>query len=401
MSDKTVILNVGWLIDGSGTPAQPAVRIRLQNGILRSFHKSTEAGPDSVKPGQSVLDLSACTLIPALVDSHVHLALPEIARQDPIDIDTSGESHRICRQIKHYLYQYVARGIMAVRDGGDAQNRVLRCKNHQDIKGLPIQLKLAGMAWHKPGRYGRLIGRALAPQQSLAETILAASGEGDHIKIVNSGLNSLTVYHKETAPQFDLDEMTLAVQAARQRGLKTMVHANGKRAVKVALDAGCDSIEHGFFMGVENLRQMADSRTTWVPTAYTMQALKDQMARRGQAVNVVQQNLNHQIRQIQFGHELGVRIALGTDAGSAGVQHAQALINEMRLFKDAGLPIEKVVACATRNGARLMGLSEAGQIKKDLPAHFIAVKGDPLQLPQSLTMISLSFFNGKQIISDI
>ncbi len=166
------------------------MRIRLQNGILRSIRKSTEAGPDSVKPGQSLLDLGACTLMPALIDSHVHLALPEIARQDPTDIDTSGESHRICRQVKYELNQYVARGIMAVRDGGDAQKSVLRCRNHQDIKGLPIQLKLAGMAWNKPGRYGQLIGRALAPQQNLADIILAAPGEGDHIKIVNSGLNS-------------------------------------------------------------------------------------------------------------------------------------------------------------------------------------------------------------------
>ena len=389
---------MGWLIDGSGTPAQPAMWIRLQNGILRSIRKSTEAGPDSVKPGQSLLDPDACTLMPALIDSHVHLALPEIARQDPTDIDTSGESHRICRQVKYELNQYVARGIMAVRDGGDAQKRVLRCRNHQDIKGLPIQLKLAGMAWNKPGRYGQLIGRALAPQQNLADIILAAPGEGDHIKIVNSGLNSLTVYHKETTPQFNLAEMTAAVKAARQRGFKTMVHANGKRAVKVALNAGCDSIEHGYFMDTENLRQMADSRTTWVPTAYTMQALKDQMVLHGQAVDVVQQNLDHQIRQIQFAHERGVRIALGTDAGSAGVPHAQALINEMRLFKDAGLPIEKVVACATRNGARLMGLPGAGQIKRDLPANFVAVKGDPLQLPHSLEKIMLYYFDGNKII---
>jgi imidazolonepropionase-like amidohydrolase len=70
-----------------------------------------------------------------------------------------------------------------------------------------------------------------------------------HIKIVYSGLNSLTVFGKETARQFDMDEMTAAVRGGRQRGFKTMVHANGKAPVKIALDAGCDSIEQIIYNG--------------------------------------------------------------------------------------------------------------------------------------------------------
>jgi imidazolonepropionase-like amidohydrolase len=101
-------------------------------------------------------------------------------------------------------------------------------------------------------------------RQRRSDTIQNADRTGkekkgvDHIKIVNSGLNSLSCFAKETKPQFDSAELKAAVRADRQCGLKTMVHANGKMPVKIAVDAGCDSIEHGFFMGVENLHRIAD-----------------------------------------------------------------------------------------------------------------------------------------------
>ena len=66
--------------------------------------------------------------------------------------------------------------------------------------------------------------------------------------------------------------MSAAVQAAASRGLSVMVHANGEAPVRIAAMAGCRSVEHGFFMGSENLSRMADRGVTWVPTAVTMQA---------------------------------------------------------------------------------------------------------------------------------
>jgi imidazolonepropionase-like amidohydrolase len=83
----------------------------------------------------------------------------------------------------------------------------------------------------------------------------------NNIKIVNSGLNSLIVFGRQTAPQFDSDELDATVKVAGQRGFKTMVHPNGKIPVQEALDAQCDSIEHGFFMGTMYMDQMAGSRT--------------------------------------------------------------------------------------------------------------------------------------------
>jgi len=100
---------------------------------------------------------------------------------------------------------------------------------------------------------------------------------------------------------------------------------------------------------------------------------------------------------IQTAREIGVRIALGTDAGSAGVVHGKAVIEEMRIFLDAGYPIEKAVRCATHNGALLMNLPRVGQLKENMSATFIAVKGAPSQLPESLNQIKMMFYEGNKI----
>ena len=122
----------------------------------------------------------------------------------------------------------------------------------------PVCVRAAGRAWHREGRYGRLIGRPPAEGLSVAEAIRQDGERGDHLKIVNSGLNSLTEYGRTTAPQFDLAEMSAAVKAAAERGLSVMVHANGEEPVRIAVMSGCRSVEHGFFMGRENLARMAE-----------------------------------------------------------------------------------------------------------------------------------------------
>ncbi|MGW8302248.1 MAG: amidohydrolase family protein [Desulfobacterales bacterium] len=400
MRDEFVSIHAGWVIDGSGGAIQSNMRLGITNGTIRSVRKMTQPVPDSTRADMPLLDLSDCTLLPGLIDCHVHLALSPTARRKPSAEVVADEHNRFRRKILKHLNQLLARGVLAVRDGGDPSGSVLLYKANSVGGDHPVHLCVAGRARHRPGRYGHLIGCALSPDRTLAETILEEKKGVDHVKIVNSGLNSLSCFAKETKPQFDLAELKAAVRAARQCGLKTMVHANGKLPVKIAVDAGCDSIEHGFFMGEENLNRMADRGTTWVPTAFTMKALADQMKRNGIDTDVVRKNLEHQIQQIQTARETGVCIALGTDAGSAAVVHGQAVIEEIRIFLDAGFSIEEAVRCATHNGALLMGLPRVGQLKEDMPATLIAVKGAPSQLPESLNQIEMIFYKGKQINID-
>ena len=397
MFNKNISIFAGWLIDGSGAAAQHNLRLDLEDSIIQTVSKMTSQDPDLKKLNQPVLDLAGCTLLPGLFDCHVHLAMSAAGDRKALNPPAAHRSDRVRTRIIKHLNQYLAKGILAVRDGGDPSRSALLYKANPCAGDPPMHVSVAGTAWHRPGHYGGLIGSGLPSERTLAEAILEEKENVDHIKIVNSGLNSLTCFGKETEAQFDSTELKAAIMAAHRRGLKTMVHANGKIPVKYAVDAGCDSIEHGYFMGEENLRRMAGRGTTWVPTAFTMKALGRRMMDHGSALNVWQKNLEHQIGQMKIARDLGVRIALGTDAGSAGVEHGHAMIAEMQLLMEAGYSVEEAIQCASLNGAKLLGLPRLGQVKKNWQATLIAVKGDPSQLPESLNNIKVIIYKGKQI----
>jgi imidazolonepropionase-like amidohydrolase len=198
-------------------------------------------------------------------------------------------------------------------------------------------------------------------------------------------LNSLVDFGKETSPQFSQEDLRKAVLCAHHRGLKVMVHANGRNPVSDAIEAGCDSIEHGFFMGRENLKRLAGKQITWVPTAFTMEAYSRMFPRGSRESEVARKNLDHQIEQIRLARDFGVRMAVGTDAGSLGVHHGEAVREEIEFLVVAGLGLDEAVQCATSKGAALLGLEDrAGRLVLGSPATFLAVRAEPERLLKAL-----------------
>ena len=367
------------------------MRLGIKNGSVISIDDSgfkDSSITDSV-------DLSSCTILPPLIDSHVHLCMsgtddPEF-REMQLDMDYNKAKDII----SNHISQHLSYGVLAVRDGGDKNAHALQYFNeYPDEKNFPVIIKVAGKAWHMAGRYGGLIGRAPDNNYSLAKAINKCPDEIDHIKVVNSGLNSLKEFGKETKPQFSVEVLLDVVKISGKLGLKVMVHANGKKPVAAAVLAGCHSIEHGFFMGEDNLKLMAEKDITWVPTACTMKAYSEHMKEASIELDVTCMNLEHQLKQIVKARELGVTIALGTDAGSIGVHHGSSVIQELSLLIAAGYSLPEAIKCATLNGAKLLGINDFGLIAKGKPASFIAVKGDPSNLPVSISSVKAICIDG-------
>ncbi|HSO19659.1 MAG TPA: amidohydrolase family protein [Desulfosarcina sp.] len=398
MTLSTIAYRAGWLIDGSGRPAARNRIITIQAGRIQQVID----GNRECDPELTVIDLAGATVFPALVDSHVHLAMsgstePNV-RRDQLDGAFADRSRVIADHLREHL-QY---GVLAVRDGGDHHGHSLRYRMNPCSESALVTVAAPGRARHAPGRYGKLIGIAVEPGMTLAQSAFDRASSRDHLKLVNSGLNSLTQFGIESPAQFGRAELAAAVMAARSRNLPVMVHANGYLPVKLAVDAGCDSIEHGFFMGRENMRRMADRGVVWVPTAVTMKAYTDFLETQGHRsdpsfADVSRRNLEHQLEQIGLARQLGVTLALGTDAGSPGVHHGHAVKAELALFIAAGFSVEEAVRCASRNGARLMGLRDRGEIAPGMRADFMAVEAPPEQLPEVLHRISLRVARGREI----
>lgn len=386
-------LRVGWLIDGRGGPVQRDRLLIFTGGVIAGLE------PFGTRPAPApLLDLSSCTLLPAMTDCHVHLVMsgcpdPEVRR---MQLRFSFEEAN--GVIRRHLDRHIAHGVLGVRDGGDYGGYALRCKREATGSARMPYLLCAGKGWHAAGRYGRLVGRAPLPGLQLPESIRGTGMASEVVKIVNSGINSLSTYGKETRPQFTPSELRGAVRAARDLNLRVMVHANGVRPVREAIEAGCGSIEHGFLMGRENLQRMADQGVTWVPTAVTMKGYARTLASERREAAVALRYLDHQLDQIRMARDLGVTLALGTDSGSQGVHHGESLGEEMGLVMEAGYSVTEAVRCATLNGSALLGRGgSSGGLTVGGEANFIAVPGGPDALPESLLRPEGVFIRGERI----
>ncbi len=399
MKNNTIAYRVGWLIDGSGESA-------LSNRIvtIEDAHFGKILADDRrISEHITIVDMSDCTVFPALIDSHVHLVMSGNTEPSMRQNQLTNEYEERRKTIAAHLLQHLRCGVVAVRDGGDQNGDILRYKHDPANLPLPlVTIAAPGRARRAPGRYGKLIGIEVPPGKTLAQSFFTEQSPRDHLKIVNSGLNSLTQFGVESPPQFEKEALIQAITTARQRGLPTMVHANGAIPVRLAVEAGCDSIEHGFFMGKPNMQRMADNGVVWVPTAATMKAYSDYLQAQGHRsdpsfAEVSQQNLDHQLEQIGIARQMGVTLALGTDAGSPGVRHGYGVKMELELFVAAGYRVEEAIRCASRNGARLMGLHDRGKIAPGMRADFMAVRTTPDQLPADLHRIAHRVVAGRPI----
>ena len=387
-------IRVGYLIDGSGGPVRKNQLMKIRSGFITEIIDHTLTDP---APVEQVTDLSHCVILPVLIDSHVHLCMSGSIDPEYREKQLDASYEELLPIIAEHLRHQFSHGVLGLRDGGDRGGHVLRYLAEEiDPETMPVRVVSPGSAYHRCGRYGSLIGVCLEADESLRETHLKHGQPTKLIKVVNSGVNSLTRFALKTEPQFSILQLSELVTEAKRGGARVMVHANGEMPVRMAIEAGCDSIEHGFFMGRQNLELMAERGLYWVPTVYTMKAVvqNGEYYRTTIDKKVAEQNLGHQLEQLALARELGVKVALGTDSGSLGVLHGESMVEEMKLFRQAGYSLSETIRCATENGARLLGFEQLGTLEVGKPAHFLVTRGTPAQLPRKLTYLENIYLDG-------
>lgn len=387
-------VRVGSLIDGGGGPVRKDQLITIKSGYITEIIDDIRTDP---APREQIVDLSHCVVLPVLIDSHVHLCMSGSIDQEYREKQLDASYEELVPIIAEHLRHQFSHGVLGLRDGGDRGGHVQRYLAEQyDPEEMPVRVVSPGSAYHRCGRYGSLIGVCLEDNESLPETFLRRAQPTRLIKVVNSGVNSLTRFALETKPQFSAAQLGELVTEAKRCGARVMVHANGEIPVRTAIEAGCDSIEHGFFMGRQNLELMAERGVYWVPTIFTMKAVVQNSEYYRSTIDkkVAEQNLAHQLEQLALARKLGVKVALGTDSGSIGVLHGESMVEEMKLFRQAGFSLGETIQCATEHGARLLGLEELGTLEAGKPAHFLVTRGTSAQLPRKLTYLESIYLDG-------
>jgi imidazolonepropionase-like amidohydrolase len=376
------------VIDGTGEPAK-AHHTMIITGQTIDWVGPTAHEPESMPT--DVVKATGMTVVPGLVNSHVHLAndgaadLEEQIRRDSVPI----ASMRAARNARFTLES----GITTVRDCGAANGVIIELAKAIE-SGLVVgpRVRAAGRVITMTGGHGHFMGREADGVDGVRRAVRQELKDGAHfIKTMATG-GVLTLGVSPTSTALLREELTAIVQEAHNAGKRVATHAIGREGIENALRAGVDSIEHGFYLD-DDLFEIAVAQGTYlVPTLLAVHGIVSEGPAGGSPawmIDKAQQEVARSQTMFKAAVDAGMKIAAGTDAGTPFNRHHD-LVREMALMVDIGLSPMQALVSATRNGAENAGiLSTTGTLNVGKYADLVIVRGDPLADISSLTDIAL------------
>ncbi|SHJ05021.1 Imidazolonepropionase [Hymenobacter daecheongensis DSM 21074] len=388
VAQKTYV-QCGRLLDMRSAKAQTEVTLVLEKGRVTAVQPGYTTGTAADK----VIDLQSRTVLPGLIDCHVHLehetskaAFLQEFTQNPADVAFSALG---------YARKTLLAGFTTVRDlGGSGVNVALRnAVNAGQVVGPRIFTAgkaISGTGGHMDptngyredlmGVPGPAEGVANGPDQCRQAVREQYKRGVDLIKIASTG-GVLSVAKDGSSAQMTEVEIRAVVETARDLGLRVACHAHGAEGMKRAIRAGVQSIEHGTLMDDETMQLMKKYGTWYVPTITAGKSVADSARIPGYYPPLVTPKalaIGPKL-QANFGraYKAGVRIAFGTDA--AVYRHGVNAL-EFQYMVEAGMPAYEALRAATVSAAELLGESEnLGTLEPGKLADLVAVDGDPLQ----------------------
>lgn len=384
---QRTIIHCGKLISPQTLQVQSEMSILVEGTKIVDVQK----GYTKAAANDQVIDLKSKTVMPGLIDSHVHLT-SETKKGNAADAFTLNPADVAFESIK-YANVTLMNGFTSVRDlGGNGVNIAMRnAINKKSIVGPRIFTagkSIATTGGHADptnsyrkdlmGNPGPNEGVINGPSEAYQAVRQRYKDGSDLIKITATG-GVLSQAKDGANAQFTLEEVKAIVAAAKDYGFKVAAHGHGAEGIKRAIQGGVNSIEHGTFMDEEALQLMKQHGTYLVPTIIAGKSTADSAKIQGYYSPIVTPKAlaTGPLIQETFGraYKAGVKIAFGTDAGVFA--HGKNW-KEFVYMTEAGMPILECIKAATVNAADLLGMSATlGSIEKGKLADIIAVDGDP------------------------
>ena len=268
-------------------------------------------------------------------ECHAHMIMDGVNYKAAVALH--GEA--VCAEaVRKHLGECRDAGVLFVRDGGDAKGVSKLAKELAPEYGIDYRTPI--FAIHRKGHYGGIVGHSFADWSEYRQLVQRAKEEGaDFIKIMVSGI--LDFAHAGTLTEDGLprEDIRYMIDTAHDAGFAVMAHCNGDETCRFALEAGVDSLEHGFFMEDESLSLLAERQIPWLPTFAPVGNLlgcgrfPDEEVRR---------NLDMQLARVKKAASLHACIGLGSDAGAYLVPHGKGTLDEYRYLLQAGVSDEMI-----------------------------------------------------------
>ncbi len=194
------------------------------------------------------------------------------------------------------------------------------------------------------------------------------------------------------------------MREAHRFGRRAAAHAGYGPSIQMCIEAGCDSIEHGTHLTVEQAERMRDNGQVWVPTMYVFhyanEQVKGQAAREGLSENAayLQDTVDTYRENFRKLYDTGVTVAVGTDTDACCHPEASPVYRECGCMVQYGLKPLEAIACATANGAKALGMQDSiGLLAEGYLADIIAVEGNPAQEIGALGRIAAVWQEGTKV----
>lgn len=410
--------------------------VLIRNGKIDRVFNTPPTEPKALQA--DVVDAAGKTIIPGLIDMHVHLGAPGGVYSDPAKyMDTNADARRLAA----YLYS----GITAVRSVGDFLHSSLKLRQRINSgEHLGAELFACGPLFTTEG------GHPTELIKSFPET-MRATAQNEFVRLPKSadearkqvdelktaGVDCIKAVLESGNAQFGLfNHMDPAIYAAviseaTKDGLPSATHTGNSGDVKLAADAGTNSIEHGSMndlIPAETMAELKSKGIAYDPTLSVYQAMID--SRTGNPA-LLERSLTQQVgpadllsstrlmlqkqkpatdvegysrsytrfeQNLLAAYKAGVTLITGTDAGNMLVIHGPTVQNELMLWVKAGVPPAVALQAATYNAARVLHAEDRiGSIQKGREATLVLLDGDPTQDIANTERISSVYFRGEHV----
>jgi imidazolonepropionase-like amidohydrolase len=373
---------------------------------------AVEPGYRAAAAGDTVIDLRRMTVLPGLIDLHVHLAFEssrdsynEETRLDPADY-----AYRSVR----FAERTLRAGFTTVRDLGSDDNVTINLKRavaSGTIAGPRVFTagkSIGSTGGHADPTNGRNLalrgdpgprdGMINGPDDAWKAVRQRYKDGADLIKIMATG-GVLSLAASGQNPQLTDAEIAAVVAAAKDYGFKVATHAHGAEGIKRAVRGGVDTIDHGTYLDDEGMKLMKQKGVWLVPTISAGKFVAEKAKVPGYLPDIVVPKaaaIGPQIQDtVARAWKAGVPMAFGTDSGvSAHGDNAK----EFGYLVGAGVPANEALRMATVLAAKALGRTDVGTLKAGSFADLIAVEADPLADVRALERVAFVMQGGRVVV---
>ena len=384
---NTLVLKNAVVIDGTGSDPVPNGSVIVEGERIREV---LAAAPGRAPSHATIIDCKGKTLLPGLVDAHVHVGAVEANLMD--QQRQNHTSMLVIRTLK-VIRETLDQGFTSIRDAGGADPGFREALQQGLIQGP--RLFVAGYPLSQTGGHGdfRLPTDRRPPSEDQAglatrvcdgvDQVRQAAREllrqgVDHLKVMAGG-GAMSPSDELDTSQYSIEELKAIVFEAQSAGTYVMAHVYSSRSIRNAVAAGIRSLEHGNLLDEEAARAIKEAEAFLVPTLVTYEMISQM----GKELGIPDNNLRkintareRSLEALAIAHRMGVKIASGSD-----------LLGPMQIYKGAELelksrvlgPMGAIVASTKTNAELLRKEKDLGTIEAGKLADLILLDGDPLK----------------------